>query len=201
VTALLDDGGSPITEYLYDPFGIPLARTGSLDQEFRFSTKRYDEATGLSDYGYRFYSPVSGRWLTRDPIGEIGGANLYAAVNDNPINRVDTVGRVPSPSTSGPTVADYLQHAANLQLLGEDDAAMQALADAMAEAVARGPADRSVAGLLAYAGDLQLLGADEAAEEALAEARALAVQQGPGACATAQERLEHTVILQLLGVE
>ena len=27
---------------------------------------------------YRAYHPVLGRWLSKDPIGEIGGGNLYA---------------------------------------------------------------------------------------------------------------------------
>ena len=80
--------------------GVPGTFVGTLDQDFRFSTKRYDEGSGLSYYGYRFYSPLLGRWLTRDPIGELGGANLYAFVNNDPVNRVDTVGRKSDPSTS-----------------------------------------------------------------------------------------------------
>ena len=32
---------------------------------------------GVIEYGYRYYDPVTGRWLSRDPIGEEGGANLY----------------------------------------------------------------------------------------------------------------------------
>jgi RHS repeat-associated protein len=60
----------------------------------QFSTKPYDDKTGLSYYGYRFYAPALGRWMTRDPIGERGGINLYGFVDNNPINYVDPDGRV-----------------------------------------------------------------------------------------------------------
>jgi hypothetical protein len=39
---------------------------------FRFSTKYQDDETGLLYYGYRYYQPVTGRWINRDPIGEKG---------------------------------------------------------------------------------------------------------------------------------
>ncbi len=59
---------------------------------FRGSTKRFDPETGLSDFGMRYYSVTLGRWINRDPICELGGANVYAYVANNPINRVDYLG-------------------------------------------------------------------------------------------------------------
>ncbi len=46
------------------------------------------------DYGYRYYDPVTGRWLSRDPIGERGGLNLYGFVGNNGIDAVDQLGLV-----------------------------------------------------------------------------------------------------------
>jgi RHS repeat-associated protein len=46
----------------------PMAKTNP----FRFSTKYQDEETGLVYYGYRYYDSSAGRWLNRDPLGEIG---------------------------------------------------------------------------------------------------------------------------------
>lgn len=42
--------------------------------------------------GYRFYDPNLQRWLSRDPIGEEGGINLYEFVNIEPIGFIDPDG-------------------------------------------------------------------------------------------------------------
>jgi hypothetical protein len=47
-------------------------------------------------YGYRYYSPEMGRWISRDPIGERGGINLYGMVGNDAINLVDPLGLAPS---------------------------------------------------------------------------------------------------------
>ncbi|MCS7091525.1 MAG: hypothetical protein NZM03_12520, partial [Limisphaera sp.] len=74
--------GTESARYEYGPFGEPLRATGPLAKEnpFRFSTKRTDPTTDLVLYEYRPYSPGLGRWPSRDPIGELGGKNLYAYV-------------------------------------------------------------------------------------------------------------------------
>ena len=43
-------------------------------------------------YGLRYYNPGTGRWLNRDPIEEVGGANLYGMVGNGPLNKVDFFG-------------------------------------------------------------------------------------------------------------
>jgi hypothetical protein len=42
--------------------------------------------------GLRFYFPEISRWLSRDPIGERGGVNLYGFVRNHPLGRVDILG-------------------------------------------------------------------------------------------------------------
>jgi len=39
-----------------------------------------------------FYNPDIGRWLSRDPIGEAGGINLYGYVGNDPVNQLDNFG-------------------------------------------------------------------------------------------------------------
>jgi RHS repeat-associated protein len=48
--------------------------------------------TGVTDYGYRWYDPVTGRWPSRDPIEESGGMNLYLFVVNNAIYAQDYLG-------------------------------------------------------------------------------------------------------------
>src|SRR5262245_29306872 len=39
-----------------------------------------------------FYNPSTGRWLSRDPIGEAGGLNLHGFVRNDPLRWVDILG-------------------------------------------------------------------------------------------------------------
>jgi len=108
--------GSVVAQYEYGPFAEPLRATGPLaaDNPFRFSTKYTDSETGLVYYGYRYSDPPTGRWLSRDPIGELGflltfestrpralSELLYAFATNDPINQWDYLGlSVDSPTAS-----------------------------------------------------------------------------------------------------
>ncbi|MDB6150627.1 MAG: hypothetical protein JWQ44_2075 [Chthoniobacter sp.] len=59
---------------------------------FQFSTHYTDEQTGLVYAKQRYYLPTTGRWLSRDPIGERGSLNLYGYVSNNSINLFDPFG-------------------------------------------------------------------------------------------------------------
>jgi len=92
----------------YDPYGNVAAFSGfmgvSIRRLFCFSTKWVDTelagaevygavgTDGLYYYGYRYYSPRLGRWMSRDPIEEQGGLNLYGFVGNEPVHKVDTLG-------------------------------------------------------------------------------------------------------------
>ena len=60
-----------------------------MNQPIRFSTKQCDYSVGLAYYGFRFYSLGLGRWLSRDPLGERQGPNLYAFARNNPLRYFD----------------------------------------------------------------------------------------------------------------
>ena len=45
----------------------------------------------------RAYDSAHGRWLNRDPAGEIGGLNLYAYGSEQPLNQIDPLGLAPCP--------------------------------------------------------------------------------------------------------
>jgi len=93
VTSLIDAAQATVAQYAYDPFGRVMKKTGTLDQPFQFSTKQYDAETGKSYFGFRWYDANTGRWLTRDPLGEESDPNLYRAVGNNPMNWIDPDGQ------------------------------------------------------------------------------------------------------------
>jgi len=78
----------------HESFRKPIGATGpvALVNPFRFSTKYCDDETGHYYYGYRYYSTTTGRWLSRDPIGESGGLNLFAFCGNDPANNADPLG-------------------------------------------------------------------------------------------------------------
>jgi RHS repeat-associated protein len=65
------------------------------DWQTRFHGESRDEETGYYNYGYRYYDPKTGRWLSRDPIGERGGLNLYGFTYNTPTDSIDVLGREP----------------------------------------------------------------------------------------------------------
>jgi RHS repeat-associated protein len=86
--------GTVAARYDYNAFGETLVADGAAATAlpFRFSTKFTDDETGLLYYGYRYYDPYLGRWLSRDPMGERGGSNSYLFVINNPLLTVDVLG-------------------------------------------------------------------------------------------------------------
>ncbi|NOY45966.1 MAG: RHS repeat-associated core domain-containing protein [Deltaproteobacteria bacterium] len=93
VGQLVDTATGAVTaHYEYDPFGNVTYATGPADNPFRFSTKYHDDETGLVYYGYRYYSPELGRWVTRDPIEEEGGINFYQFVGNDGVSFFDAYG-------------------------------------------------------------------------------------------------------------
>lgn len=65
--------------YAYGPFGELIRATGPMAKvnPFRFSTKYHDDESDLLYYGYRYYNPSTGRWLSRDPINELSFNSFY----------------------------------------------------------------------------------------------------------------------------
>jgi RHS repeat-associated protein len=87
----LDGTGTAEMSVDYDPFGNIIS--GSLVGEYGFSTKPLVEGLDWYYYGYRYYDPLSGRWQSRDPMGERGGVNLYAMVGNDPLSYSDYLGK------------------------------------------------------------------------------------------------------------
>jgi RHS repeat-associated protein len=78
VTSIIDNHQGIIARYLYDAFGNTIAKSGLLADAnvYRFSGREWHEKSGLVYYLYRYYDPNLQRWPNRDPIGDLGFANM-----------------------------------------------------------------------------------------------------------------------------
>ena len=94
VIQYVDKHGALVAEYAYDAFGNTIRKSGVKADELkmRFSTKYSDDESGLYYFGRRFYSPRLARWLSRDPIEEGGGLNLYVYCGNDAVKWVDPYG-------------------------------------------------------------------------------------------------------------
>jgi RHS repeat-associated protein len=80
---------------------------------FRFSAKYTDAESGLIYYGYRYYQPSTGRWLSRDPLGEKAFEGFHGQ-----LNRI---------SRQAPYLSDYV-FVSNQALTGTDTLGLLSLA-------------------------------------------------------------------------
>ncbi|MCA9456858.1 MAG: RHS repeat-associated core domain-containing protein [Nitrospira sp.] len=106
-TAVIDTAGDVQERYRYTAFGLRTVMdedwapipVSAVDFDFGFHGQFLDTETGYYNYGYRFYSPEMGRWLSRDPIGEKGGFNLLEFSANSPANQNDHFGLDLTPYT------------------------------------------------------------------------------------------------------
>jgi len=82
--------------YQCDPYGNVTNSTGSIDNPYQYASGYTDSATGLIQFGLRYYQPATGRWTQQDPLGgslfDPSSGNRYAYANANPVNLVDPTG-------------------------------------------------------------------------------------------------------------
>jgi len=92
IRELTNSDGALVARYDYDPYGNRTKLSGTADVDFGYTGHYHHAPSGLNLTLYRAYDPEMGRWISKDPIGENGGINLYGYVSENPVNTVDALG-------------------------------------------------------------------------------------------------------------
>jgi len=99
--ALTDESGAMVESYSYDAWGRVLGvydaagvqiSESAVGNRILWQGREYTWSTGLYYFRARWYDPITGRWLSKDPIGIAGGLNQYVAFGNNPVNFVDPYG-------------------------------------------------------------------------------------------------------------
>lgn len=92
IRELTNSNGTLVARYDYDPYGNRTKLSGTADVDFGYTGHYHHAPSGLILTLYRAYNPVHGRWISKDPIGENGGINLYGYVDADPVGRTDPLG-------------------------------------------------------------------------------------------------------------
>jgi RHS repeat-associated protein len=87
----------------YDSFGNLINQSGSTKTPLGFQGKYYDAESGLNYFYHRYYNPAIGRFTSEDPIGLLGGLNMYEVMGNDAINSIDPFGLVTG-SMTGKTI-------------------------------------------------------------------------------------------------
>ena len=104
VHALADETGEIVESYRFDAWGrvlgvhdsngMPLPES-AIGNHYLWQGRCYSWNTGLYCFRARWYDPITGRWLSKDPIGISGGLNQYVSFENNPVNFRDPWGLDP----------------------------------------------------------------------------------------------------------
>jgi len=95
VRELTDGTGTLRASYEYALWGKRTKLAGDLDCDLGFTGHYQHGPSGFVVAPLRFYTAEFGRWLSRDPIEESGGINLYSYAANNPGKNTDPLGLRP----------------------------------------------------------------------------------------------------------
>jgi RHS repeat-associated protein len=119
VREMSDSVGAVRARYEYDPYGVRTKTAGDLEADMGFTGHYCHPASGLFLTLFRAYDPVAGRWLSRDPIAERGGLNLYAYAYNTPASLTDVLGLSACSDFANSIVSDFQRYPSTLEL-GKD---------------------------------------------------------------------------------
>jgi RHS repeat-associated protein len=92
-TAIYDDGGGQVWHQQLDVFGVPRLVGGAGLCAFRWPGQVEDAETGLYYNRFRYYDARLGEYVRQDPIGVLGGLQVFQYVSD-PTWSVDPYGLI-----------------------------------------------------------------------------------------------------------
>ena len=87
---LIDSSGATVWGASYDSLGAATVLVSTVENNLRLPGQYFDAESGLHYNWNRYYDPMTGRYISRDPIGAEFNAFLYA--QNNPLTKFDPDG-------------------------------------------------------------------------------------------------------------
>jgi RHS repeat-associated protein len=92
VREVTDTAGTLLARYAFDPWGRRSVTAGTDATSVGYAGYRWHPSDSLALTLHRGYDADLGRWVSQDPIGMQGGANLFAYAENNPVRFNDPLG-------------------------------------------------------------------------------------------------------------
>jgi RHS repeat-associated protein len=92
IREMTNGAGTIVWQQSFDPFGVPTTLVSTTAADIGYAGYYVHSRSGLNLTRTRAYSASLGRFISRDPIEEKGGTNLYAYVMNNPMSWTDPDG-------------------------------------------------------------------------------------------------------------
>ena len=100
ILALSDSSGNVSERYAYTAYGQPtflnasaaVQTSSAAGNRYTYTAREWDATLGLYHFRARWMSGLTGRFLTRDPIGYEDTENMYAGFRGNPMLFLDFTG-------------------------------------------------------------------------------------------------------------
>ena len=97
VRQLTNSLGTVTDKYEYDAFGNDVYHTGTTPNNYLYRGEQYDPDLALYYLRARYYNPVTGRFLSRDPedgkAKDPASLHKYLYAGGDPVNAIDPMGR------------------------------------------------------------------------------------------------------------
>jgi RHS repeat-associated protein len=104
VRNLTSSTGTVTDSYEYDAFGNKVNSTGTTPNNYLYRGEQYDPDLGLYYLRARYYNPVTGRFMSRDPEDGVdtdpATLHKYLYAGGDPINHLDPSGRAVTVETA-----------------------------------------------------------------------------------------------------
>ncbi len=107
IREMTNSAGTIVWQQSFDPYGRLTTIVSTTAADMGYAGYYVQGRSALNLTRTRAYSASFGRFMSRDPIGEAGGTNLYDYVENNPVSLTDPSGTDCKDPNAPPCITNY----------------------------------------------------------------------------------------------